>query len=427
MKTALNRKYNTFVFIIIFVYMSMMFAKNIFNAEIIEIIEVFDSTATITSLVNLTYYVVYGIYQLFLVFLLERINLKNYIVVTLSASSVLTILIGVLGNMGVGMVALFIIFALNGVLQAAFYAAGVRLTVKYLSKEKYMLTTKLYSIGQVGSLSLAYLVCSAFVAISRWDIPFTIAGILFFISVITFAVLYNPTVKGILALGHVSQENTKKSADRSIISVKTKNVEIVFMVIVCVMMLASNVCFYSINNWFSKILYEVHGVPKSFSILLSVSVSISVAIATTTGITIYDKMKNMHVLAIGGFALSFVLALLLVFLYDKNVVATIILCITFISAICMAKGGYTGVTAYRIKNIIEPGKYSLITNAMASFSAGCAPTLMSFVFETFGWANSFIMVTVLCVITVVLGFAFMLFERKLIFSYNDDKLLAKAL
>ncbi len=425
MNKELNKNYNKLIFLGIFLYFAIMFAKQIFNAEIIEIQEVFGATATNTSLVTLIYYVAYAIAQVALVLYIDKINLRVYLSVTLFISAILTILIGVVGNMGAGLPFLFIVFGLNGFLQAANYAGIVKIFTKYLNREKYMLAMKCISIAATVSLAGSYGLTSIFVAISRWEIPFIITGALFVLSVVIFFFGLKPTIKKIKDCGHVKNEhktNKIKKETAITFSKKTKNAEVIFMVLVCLVALLANYIYYALNNWFSKLLYDVHGIPKHYSILFSMGVSLLTAIGCTFAISYYNKAKKGHRTTAIGFVITAILSLLLVLTYDTNVVLVATTCIVFICITQMLKTPYSSVITYEVKDVVEPGKYSLLFNSVASIAAGCSPTIMSLLFESFGWNISFISLMVVALILVVIVLLVRVFQRTMMYGYYKDKI-----
>ncbi len=427
MKTALNKNYDKLIFICIFLYFALMFAKQIFNAEIIEIQEVFGATATNTSLVMLVYYVVYAISQIVLVLYIDKVKMRNYLFITLIVSSLLTILIGVVGNMGAGLPFLFIVFALNGVLQAGNYAGIVRIFGKYLNREKYMLAMKFFNIAATVSLASSYAISSLCVALSRWDLPFIISGALFFISVLIFFFGYKPIVKKIKNFGHVEElpKKAKEKKHKINLSKKTKRSVFSFMALVCIIALLSNYLYYGLNNWFSKLLYDVYGIPKHYSILVSVGVSVLTAVAGTIAISYYSKSKNGNFVTTLGYLGLGILGVILAFTYKLNVVYAILVCVTFICFTQGFKTLYNAVVTYEVKDVVEPGKYSLLFNASASVAAGCSPTVMSLIFENFGWKFSFMSLTVA---SIILVFTFILVkksQKNMLFGYYNDNHLIK--
>ncbi len=424
MSKELNKNYNKLIFLGIFLYFSLMFSKQIFNAEIIEIQEVFNATATNTSLVTLVYYVVYAIAQLFLVFFLDKIKIKNFLSITLLISSILTILIGVVGNMGAGLTFLFIIFALNGVLQAGNYAGIVKIFSKYLNREKYMLSMKLFNIAATVSLAGSYAISALFVAFSRWDMPFIVSGALFLVSVLVFFFSFNPVVKKIKELGHSEEDHKKGKEDKIKVSLskKTKRSVFAFMALVCVIALLSNFVYYGLNNWFSKLMYDVHGIPKHYSILLSVGISLLTAVASTIAISYFSKSKISNQVATIGYVVLMALSVVIALTYELNVIYVMLICVLFICLTQGLKTLYNAVVTYDVKDVVEPGKYSLMFNGMASISAGCSPTVISLIFENLGWSYSFITLGIASAILVFVFIAIRISQKIMMYRYYKDKI-----
>lgn len=424
MNKELNKNYNKLIFLGIFLYFSLMFAKQIFNAEIIEIQEVFHESATNISLVTLVYYVVYAISQFALVLFIDKIKMRNFLSITLGASAILTVLIGVVGNMGAGLSFLFVVFALNGVLQAGNYAGIVKIFSKYLNREKYMLAMKLINVAATVSLAGSYGVSALFVAFSRWDIPFIVSGLLFLISVLVFYFGYKIVVKKIKELGHLENDDKKGKEEKIKITLskKTKRSAFIFLVLICVIALFSNFVYYGLNNWFSKLMYDVHGIPKHYSILLSVGVSLLTAIASAVAISYFSKSKISNQVATIGYVVLMGLSIIIAFTYKLHVIYVMLICVLFICLTQGLKTLYNSVTTYDVKDVIEPGKYSLLFNAMASIAAGCSPTVISLIFENFGWIYSFITLGIGSAILVFLFIATRITQTKMMRRYGEDKI-----
>ncbi len=424
MNKELNKNYNALIFLGIFLYFSLMFSKQIFNAEIIEIQEVFHASATKTSLVTLVYYVVYAISQFALVLFIDKIKLRYFLSITLGVSAILTMLIGIVGNMGAGLPFLFVVFALNGVLQVGNYAGIVKIFSKYLNREKYMLAMKCISIAATVSLAGSYAISAFFVAFSRWDMPFIVSGALFLISVLVFFFGFNPVVKKIKELGHSEEDHKKVKENKSkvTLSSKTKSSVFTFMALVCIIALLSNFLYYGLNNWFSKLMYDEHGIPKHYSILLSVGVSLLTAIASTVAISYFSKSKRSNQVATLGYVVLIILSVVIAFTYKLNVIYVMLICILFICLTQGLKTLYNAVVTYDVKDVVEPGKYSLMFNAMASISAGCSPTVISLIFENFGWSYSFITLGIASAILVLIFIAVRIAQKVMMYSYYKDKI-----
>ena len=159
-------------------FLAMMISKQIFTAEIVEIKMVFQMKDSTLSLANLFYYVVYALMQFLLIFFAHKIDLRKFLTISLGISSILTILIGVLGKLYGNILHIFIIFTLNGLAQAGVYGGVVSIYNKHLSKKYYFSGVKAISFCIGFSLAICYGIAAIFTAINRWDLAFVLAGVL---------------------------------------------------------------------------------------------------------------------------------------------------------------------------------------------------------------------------------------------------------
>ena len=424
-KTATKRTAQIVLLITsIVLYGFMMAAKQIFSAELVEIIDVFNTTASKASLANLFYYITYAVMQVLLVLFIEKVNIKGYLTITMAFSAIATLLIGIVGNLGASIYHLFVIFAVNGILQAGCYAGLVRIYNKYLDKDLYYLGIKFFQTSQIASMILVYGLASIFVdvSIARWDLPFIIIGILFLIVVITFfAVLTIPAPKIQKQRGEI--QKTIKNEIKDVKVVHSKKVSrnlFLHMSIICVIAFLYCAIYYAINNWFSNLLYNVYAVPKSYSILITVAVSSLALISGAVTITLFEHINRIYLFSAIAALIGSAFGIILVFVYNVNVILATACCIVQIVMVRAAGTLSSGATAYTLREVIAPSKYALLTNACASTAAGAAPTVISLVFENFGWAVSFLVMAILSIVLMALAILAKFTEKKLFRSLYEN-------
>ncbi len=415
----LNRYYGFLIFIMLFLYATTMLVKQVFIAETVELIDVFNTTATKISLCNLFYYTAYAISQAVLSIFIDKINIKYYVSITTGLSAIGYALIAIIGRNGGGITFLYISFTLIGILQAGVFGSCIKIFSMYLSEKMYILAVRILTIITIVSLIGAYLVCSYYVAIQRWDIPFIIFAVMLLIAVVLFFTLINRTAKKILSLGHVS--DSKQDIDYSHQSKSFKKIEGGYFTFICAILLLCHLLHYSLNSWMPTILYDNFNLDKSYSILLSVSVSIAVGLSTNVGISLFKDSKSPFIKTSYFYIVSIVCAILLIFLYDKIMIVSLLLCLICLSTISIARGGYNSVNSYKVRHIVDPGKYSMIGNAAASIAAGSAPTLFSLLFENFGWSFAFGAFAVLIVLTFVIAVGCQIMQNKLFSAFEKEK------
>ena len=421
LKNKLEIKQNQLMLVCLFMYFMMMAAKQIFTAEVVEIIDVFQTTATKVSFANLLYYLTYGLMQIALIFFIDKIRLKVYLGITAGLSAIFTILIGVIGTLGASITYLFIIFALNGILQAGIYGASIKLFNKYLTEKQYFNAIKIIQLGQSLALILSYSLSAYYVSISKWEMPFILIGIGFLVSVIFFFCSISSITRYIRANRVEDVANNKQEKPQSqstLLNASAKKLLFTILVLVCIMAIFTYSAYYGLNGWISKLLYDEYNVDKAYSILISVAINVVISIFTVVGINVTLKLKNCLHATIFAAGVSVVSALCLTFFYSVSAVVTMILCLLYMIMNKVGGSAYSSITAYKLRLIIEPGKYSFLSNAFASLGACIGPTLLSVIFESLNWESSFLTLAILAFILLILAVAFIVAENKLTLAYE---------
>ena len=418
-KSKLEVKQNQLVAVCLFMYFAMMAAKQIFTAEVVEIIDVFQTTASKVSLANLLYYLTYAIMQVVLIFFIDKIRLKTYLFITAGLSAIFTILIGIIGTLGVSIIYLFVIFALNGILQAGIYGCSVKLFNKYLTKQQSFNAIKLIQLGQSVAMILSYSVSAYFVSISKWEMPFIIIGLLFLISAIVFYISVSSITRYIRENRPISEYDTVQVEDKGAApNAQVKKLLFTFLIIVCVMSVFNYCAYYGLNGWISKLLYDEYNVDKAYSILISVGINILISIFTIVGINVALKLKNCLHLTVFSSCASVVFALVLTFFFRLSAVLTMLLCLLYMIMNKVGASAFSSITAYKLRAIIEPGKYSFLSNAFASLGACIGPTILSVIFEALNWESSFLTLAIIAFIMIVLTVTLIATENKLTLTHK---------
>ena len=416
---------NLLIYMCLFMYLMMMAAKSIFSAEIEVIRNVFETTKSETSLANLFYYLAYAVMQVVLVFLVDKLNIKIYLGITVTLSALISVSIGIVGSLGIAKIGfIYIMFTLNGFLQAGIYGCSIKLFNRYLSKEKFYLGVKLISGAQIIATILSYGLSSLFIALGRWEMPFIIIGAMFVGSAVLFVTGVSAVTKNIKTY-RLQEEEEKhiehKEETRVPIGKETKQSLVVFLIIIAVITLLSNATHYSLNTWFTSILKDEYKLPEQDGTLLTMGISLILSIVSIVSVGICAKAKNYYVFSIIGFFGAVIFSLVLSFVFKAGMILLCVLSVSFMVLNRWAKVPYSSVTSYKLRECLEPGKYSLLINAVASVAAGAGPYVVSLIQETFGWSGAYIAVSIMSAIVVVMVVLVMLLHNKLFNSLNKDK------
>ena len=73
------------------------------------------------------------------------------------------------------------------------------------------------------------------------------------------------------------------------------------------------------------------------------------------------------------------LVLIITLFYEVNMWLFLVLAVAFVVIANAVKSAIISIMAYKLRNVVNSGSYSAITNAVASVSAGVTPTIMGLI------------------------------------------------
>ena len=375
------------IFICIFMYVSMMGAKNLYTAEIIEIIDAFGSTRAKASMANTLYYITYAAGQVVLFFCFDKLNLKRFISVTIAISAINTIITGLVTDMW----QIWLLFAINGCLQASGYAGIMLIFAKNLPFKYLAGANRIISSSSVAANVLSFGFATVSVSFFDWRFGFYVLGGLFVLSVLVFAFSYSGTVKAIK-----EREEAEETACGNAVPLKaepelyadigSKKKKVVFYTVVLVGIFFFNALHFAVNNWFS----DMYNIPKNYSMLITIVVPMVILLGPIISIGYNEKHSDVLRGALLFSSVTLIFPLYMIFFYDLNVIATILVLLLYLILINGGRIFFSSIMAFRMRKVINAGSYSAITNASASVAAGVAPTVVGFIADLGGWGVSFL-------------------------------------
>jgi sugar phosphate permease len=102
------------------------------------------------------------------------------------------------------------------------------------------------------------------------------------------------------------------------------------------------------------------------------------------------------------FVISLVLILYLIFFYKLNLIATLVVLVLLLNIVNGGRSTIGSILAFKMRNQINAGGFSAISNAFASLGAGIAPTVLGAIMEASGYQVSYITLFGICAVTVAL-------------------------
>lgn len=388
-----------------------MATKGIYTAEINEIVNVFNTDKVSAGLATTCYFVTYGAVQLVLAVIYDKIDVKYYLFITISISSIITMLIAFTTSL----MQIYVIFTLNGVLHAGLWGGCMAILGKYLPRKQLSRASAIMSYGFAFGNLLAYAGCAICVSISRWDIPFIFFGALFLASAIIFFVSCTKVHKAIPVIDIQEEEKTEYQG-KVHIRINTKKRKLVFYSILLLSEIAVMIAYYGVYNWFADFLITTFNLETSLSIWISILAPISIIYGTPMLINACDR--HDFIKATGVFVLiSLGFVLPLIFFSEVSVILSVILLFGFIFMIRACSACYAFILPNKMRGELDAGKYGAFNNGVASVAAGVATPLMQLVVKGFGWSGGFAFIAICTAIV----YAFCVLAQYLIRKQNEGE------
>ena len=376
-------------------YLFMLAAKNAYNAELLEIINNFHVTKAAASLSTTIYFIIYASMQLILVKLLDKINLKWYLLITSVASGILSLLIPFCKEI----TQVYVIFALNGFLQASIWPSCIQISCNYLSKAMMYKANSVFSLMFPVSMVLDYGLSALFIHFYSWKVSFWVFGLFQIISTVFFTLCITSFEKCKTdSVKRARVENKKEDADS-----KPKNIKSVFSycIFICSVTLLSNIIYYGVVNWMPSLLYDVFGVSSSLSTLITLSIPLSICMGPVFTVNLCKKI-NPWIVTLGWMLATVWIAPLMAFVFGFNIVLSIILSLVLALAFRSICNTYGVTIPTQTETPINSGALASLVNAFASFGASIGPLSVGYIVDKGGRKYSYLFLFALTVILIVL-------------------------
>jgi sugar phosphate permease len=395
---------NLLIFACFFLYTASMAAKGIFAAEVKYIIDMWGLTQAKAQMANTFYFVAYGLVQVFLSILMSKINIRKYVIVTVPVAAIFTALMGVATKIE----HIWIYFGLGGAFQAAIYAGCNFVLTAYLPNSLLTTGNKVMNTGYAVGTVFAYAISALFIGKDLWQMPYYITAVIFLISLINFAIVSKVASK-FKRVNFMLDEcvktdgkNTPSGTQNELIKLNSKKEYVVFYAFVLILSFVLTSLYYSVMNFITSTLVEVHGVSQDVSIYIAIIAPIAIVSGPMMTISACEKDKNFIRQAILFLFIILPFSLLLAFFYQVNVILYLVLAVIFVVLANGIKAIVLSVVAYKMKSQINVASYCAISNAVASLSAGITPVVIGAIKDAHGWMAGYFVSFGVIVFSIIL-------------------------
>lgn len=375
-----SRQTKVFIALCAIVYFVSYITRNSYNSAISEITEALGTTKDATGLVGTAAFLTYGIGQIICGVLGDYIAPRFLIMAGVAATSICNLAMPFMGGNITAMVALW---GLNGFAQAMFWPPLVRLMAEHLSGSDYndavVAVTTASSVGNI----FVYLLSPLCIAISGWNLIFYITGaagiamvFLWYLGTRTL-----PTPEDTATpkkSGAAVQTSTGKLPLGKLLS--SSGLIVIFICIILQGMLRDG-----LTTWMPSLISDTFALPNAVSILTGVALPLFAIVSIKASAMVQDKLHNELLCAAIFFGIGFGCTLLMLPLFSRSVVMTVIL-MALITA-CMHGVNLMLITRAPI-HFARYGKISTMSGLLNAFTyIGSAASTYGFAWlsDRYGW------------------------------------------
>ncbi len=319
-----KRKSGVGVFIALctLIYFTSYITRKVYASTMIEIIRDLSLTNEGAGLVNTALFITYGAGQIVSGVLGDHIAPHKLIFVGIVTSSACNLLMPFCPSLPHGSVvgAMTVLWAVNGFCQALFWPPLVRMMAEHLTEDDYSRACVTVSVGSSLATVCIYLTSSLFIALSGWRLNFYIAGAFGLIVSVFWIVLTSRMEKAERAAK--TEQSTVSAGERIPFG---RLVLLSGLIPICACIILQGMLRDGLDSWMPTLIADTFDLSSALSTLSGVVMPLFAMLAFKVADRLQKwvghEMKTTALL----FAIAAVLAVVLYFFYDCNVILSVLL------------------------------------------------------------------------------------------------------
>ena len=309
-----------FIALCTLVYFTSYITRKVYASTMIEIIRDLAFSKEGAGVVNTALFITYGAGQIVSGVLGDHIAPHKLIFIGIVTSSVCNLLMPFCPAVG----AMTALWAVNGFCQALFWPPLVRMMAEHLTGDDYSRACVTVSVGSSLATVCIYLTSSLFIALSGWRLNFYVAG--------TFGLIVS--VVWILLTARMEKSDRVQQTASAETKAETPAVEklpfgrlviLSGLIPICACIILQGMLRDGLDSWMPTLIADTFDLSSAMSTLSGVVMPLFAMLAFKVADRLQKwvghEMKTTALL----FAIAAALAVLLYFLYDCNVILSVLL------------------------------------------------------------------------------------------------------
>ena len=360
------------------VYAASMMAKKVYAVELVEVNKAWGATNTQAGIPLTFYYITYTVAQIWFALSIRKINVKNFFLVTVSASSLLLMLVALTQSIA----QLSVVMALIGITHCGIWAGAIYLISLYVPEEKHGFAVGIMSTGFSAGNFLAYALSAAAVGLGNWQYAFWAAGLILLGSVIFLFIVLGKAGRGLaLAVRRTAEVPSPEQHAPKGKAAYSPRFIVSFSVII-IAALVYQMLDMPVGTYLPKLFVTEHGMPESYSILLSMFLPVAVLGGPFLGTALSSRKHMPFMKASNVFLIaSLICPVVLLFIYKTNLILTLVVTILYATLIRGFNTCSGTLASLQIDSEMNAGSITAFSNAGATVACAIVPMLFGYLFD----------------------------------------------
>lgn len=399
-----KKQSNKLIFLCWLAYTTAYLGRLNYSANLVCIVEEMGITKAEGGLVASCFFFAYCAGQLFHGFMNRLYNPRYMIAISLVGSSLINLLFPFCN----GIVLMAGLWLLNGFLQAILWTTLCRTLSRYLDdssmKKSILVMGTTTSVGTV----LIYGISALFTEILNWKYTFLLAFVvLFFVGVIWFFGFHSLTCD-------IPERQTKVQLHQ-IGKHKMSRVFILLLSMICLFGVMDNLIRDGLTTWSPSIFYEVHHLPNSMSILLTLGLPLLATLGSFICVSVHRYIRDYIKLCTIFFIGAAISILVMVLCLPLNMWFITVLCFA-VSALMMAviNNCVTSIVPMELRDMADSGATAGVTNTFCYLGSTLSTYILgSIVDRTGSWNGVFYFMIGVCASAVIICLVYIMLHTKI--------------
>ncbi len=414
MNTLKTKKSASFViFLAWLAYTASYLGRMNYAANITQIIDFYQISKSEAGIVPTFFFFSYGIGQVVNGILSKRYNIKWIIFASLSVSTLINFTVAVTTNFTI----VKWLWLLNGFTLSILWPTLVRLLSeavpqKDLGKATFLMGTTV----ALGTLAI-YGLSSAFAAFNNFKLAFYTAAAVEAAVAIIWLISYKKALHNALSQKNAEAAAIPEAAPAEETISQTKVEKKLFYATIYILYffaIGVNLTKDGLTVWVPSILKEEYGFTDSISILLTLFLPIVAVFGNALSLRMHKKIPgyvthcSVVFLLIAGFVGITILGL------SVKQAALLLTGLIVVSLLAASLNNLiTAIFPIFMRGRVNSGFYAGILNGFAYLGSTISAYGFGFIAENFGWTAIFYCLLGFCVISILIGLIFIIFQKKL--------------